>query len=76
MLGLSGLQEKEQALTGISEAAKRHIVNSRAKRSIIYDNLLKEYRYICCHSCSALEPLMCNLCHSLLLDILLTVVTF
>ncbi|EIE27758.1 hypothetical protein COCSUDRAFT_64368 [Coccomyxa subellipsoidea C-169] len=35
--------EKEQALTGISEAAKRHIVNSRAKRSIIYDNLLKEY---------------------------------
>ncbi|KAK9917910.1 hypothetical protein WJX75_009504 [Coccomyxa subellipsoidea] len=35
--------EKEQALTGISEAAKGHTVKSRAKRSLIYDNLLKEY---------------------------------
>lgn len=43
---MCGLQEKEQALTGISEAAKRHIANSRAKRSLIYDNLLKEYRWI------------------------------
>ena len=45
VLGMSGVQEKEQALTGISEAAKRHIANSRAKRSLIYDNLLKEYRW-------------------------------
>jgi hypothetical protein len=43
---MCGLQEKEQALTGISEAAKGHTVKSRAKRSLIYDNLLKEYRWI------------------------------
>ncbi|CAL8463713.1 g3247 [Coccomyxa elongata] len=35
--------EKEQALTRISDNARRHIENSRAKRSLIYDNLLREY---------------------------------
>ena len=41
---MPGMQEKEQALTSISDNARRHIENSRAKRSLIYDNLLREYR--------------------------------